>query len=104
MSETVKKIVYVRKRALSNADSDTENEKNNRATSENKEPVKDEPKPKIQPVVEKKVNMISTYFEAKKKEKNEFLMSGIMESLEENEDIIQTNTINMVATQVEKKW
>jgi hypothetical protein len=54
--------------------------------------------------VEKKVNMISTYFEAKKKEKNEFLMSGIMESLEENEDIIQTNTINMVATQVEKKW
>jgi hypothetical protein len=47
MSETVKKIVYVRKRALSNADSDTENEKNNRATSENKEPVKDEPKPKI---------------------------------------------------------
>jgi hypothetical protein len=39
MSETVKKIVYVRKRALSNADSDTENEKKSRGSSVKKEPI-----------------------------------------------------------------
>ena len=100
MSETVKKIVYVRKRALSNADSDTENEKKSRGSSVKKEPISQEPK--IQPLVEKKVNIISTYFEAKKKEKNEFLMSGIMDSLEENEGSVQTKTVNTAAVQVKK--
>ena len=80
MSETVKKIVYVRKRTWSNADEDPENEKKNKIPSLNQEPLKIQPN--VEATVDKKVNIISTYFEAKKKEKNEFLMSGIMESLE----------------------
>jgi hypothetical protein len=64
MSETVKKIVYVRKRTWSNAESDPENEKKSEAPSVKEEPPKEEPT--IEPV-EKKVNMISTYFQTKKK-------------------------------------
>ncbi len=80
MSETVKKIVYVRKRTWSNAEQDPENEKKNKIPSLNQEPLKIQLN--VEATVDKKVNIISTYFEAKKKEKNEFLMSGIMESLE----------------------
>ena len=40
MSETVKKIVYVRKRTWSNADEDPENEKKNKIPSLNQEPLK----------------------------------------------------------------
>ena len=44
MSETVKKIVYVRKRTWSNGESDQENDKKSRAPSVKEEPPKEEPK------------------------------------------------------------